>query len=220
MKEKAVKGNRVLVFLLFVLAFCLAIGQGHVERTNIRIIMILVSFVCFVGFVIALIVLIGRLHFNRTLCKLPYDFDYEAEFVVYRNIGKTKKERAVKKLKEGYTTPDVYTAWECELKERNKKVMKNENNINFYHYLKRCLRNAKRFYDGMVVVLIPIEVGIMTVFLTNNGEQSGGTITLAVTAAVLAVILTKELYKSRSESEFVSDVIDILCPEFSADKDK
>lgn len=219
MKEKAVKGNKVLVVLFFVLAFCLAIGQGHVSCVITRIILILVSFVCFVGFVIALIELIGRLHFNRTLCKLPYEFDYEAEFVVYRNIGKTKKERAVKRLKEGYTIPDVYTAWESELKERNKKVMKNENNLNFYHYLKRCLRNAKRFYDGMVVVLIPIEVGIMTV-ITGDGEQSGGTITLAITAVVLAVILTKELYKSRSESEFVSDVIDILCPEFREDKDK
>ena len=84
--------------------------------------------------------------------------------------------------------------------------------------LKRCLRNAKKSYDILVAVLVPVEIGVMTVFLTNNGGQEGNEIVLLVSVVILAIILTRELYKCKDEVEFVLDVIDVLCPKFGTVK--
>ena len=188
------------------------------DKSLNRIIIFCLLFVYFCAFVVSVFALIENIRFNKTLCKLPYSFDYAAEFLVYKNIGKTKKEKVVRKLKENITIPDLYTQWEDDIKERNQDVLNKENNKNFYHYLKRCLRNAKKYYDIMVAVLIPIEVGIMPVIITNNGDQNGGIITACLIAVTLVFIFTVELYKSRIESEFVLDVIDILCSEYKEGK--
>lgn len=218
MKEKSLKGSVASIIIFLILLFGLLIGQGIIESDFYRIIISFLIFVCFCVFVVSVFSLIENIRFNKTLCKLPYSFDYAAELLVYKNIGKTKKERVVKKLKGNFTIPDLYTQWEEDIKERNQDVLNEKNNKNFYHYLKRCLRNAKKYYDIMVAVLIPIEVGIMPFIITNNGGQNGCVITTSIIAVTLVFMFAVELYKSRMESEFVLDVIDILCPEYKEGK--
>lgn len=218
MKEKSLKGNIASIIIFLLLLVGLFIRQGYIESNYYKITMSFFIFASFCAFVLSVFALIGNMRFNKTLCKLPYSFDYAAELLVYKNIGKTKKEKVVKKLKENITIPDLYTKWEEDIKERNQDVLNEKNNKNFYHYLKRCLRNAKKYYDIMVAVLIPIEVGIMSVVITNNGDQNGGVITACFIAVTLVFMFAVELYKSRMESEFVLDVIDILCPEYKEGK--
>lgn len=215
MQEKLLKSNIGWMIVFFFFGVIPAICLGSTNNDIVKIVLGIIVFSSVWGFIITSIGLIGKLNFNKSLSELPYNFDYAAEFIVYKNIGKSKKEKATKALKSSITIPSVYTEWSAQLTDRYQKIKDNEN---FYHYLKRCLRNAKKSYDILVAVLVPVEIGVMTVFLTNNGGQEGNEIVLLVSVVILAIILTRELYKCKDEVEFVLDVIDVLCPKFGTVK--
>lgn len=217
MQEKSIKSNIICIIVCIVLGAGFVLGLGHICSDIFKIISWLIIFAIFWWLAITIISLVGKLHFNKSLNKLPYKFDYEAEFLIYRNIGKKKKEKVTKRLKDEFKIPELYTVWKKDLMDRHKKLVNDED---FYHYLKRSLRNAKNMYDILVAVLIPVEIAVLTVFLSATDEQNGMGIALLVSSAILAVLLTSVLYKSKDESEFVSDVIDILCYGFNDNKDE
>ena len=135
---------------------------------------------------------------------LPYGFDYEAELIVYKNIGRDKKERTVKTLKSEFQIPDVYTEWREQLIKRNEKIKDNEN---FYHFIKKCLRKAEKNSEFLAAITVPVEIAILTVLPTFDGDMTEKMIALLVSTGVLAFVISLEFYKYKHEIEFAEEIL-------------
>ena len=59
----------------------------------------------------------------------------------------------------------------------------------------------------------------MTIIPTDNGSQVENFWGLLGTVVALAITLTREYYKYKDETEFTTDVIEVLCPKFSKNKE-
>lgn len=216
MREKTVKGNIVCIIILLlgivVLLICGRIFKNKIKQDILGAIIFCV--IC--GIIITIINLVRKYNFNRSQRLLPYGFDYNAEFIVYKNIGKTKTKKAVKALKPDIQIPNVYTDWRTQLKHRNQEIIDDEN---FYHYLIRYLRNAKTMCEVSTSVLVPVEIALMTVTITSFGGNMDKMIGIIVSAIMIGIMLTCALYMFNEERDFISDIINILCPNISDKKE-
>ncbi len=215
MKEKSIKSNIVWMIAVVFIGISSIVLIGCINNNIWRMIFGIMFFSSVWGFIFAIASLVGKKQFNTNLRILPYNFDYEAELIIYKNIGRTKKGKAVKNLKLDFQIPNVYTEWKGQLVGRYKDIINNEN---FYHYLKRSLRNAKNAFDILVFIFIPVEIAVMTAFITNDGLQENNFWVIIVSAVELSVLLIREFYKHRNEMDFVLDAIEVLCPQFGNDK--
>ena len=149
---------------------------------------------------------------NRALPQSPYNFKYPQEYIIYWSITKTKKDGAIKKIeKSGIVIPKRYTSWKDGLLERYKSLIDNEDFFHFLNYKVRCL---KKINDGIAIITTPLEIGIMTVFLSSYISKGGNIVLAILSAAFLLVVLTVEYERTRNEILFVEDVISVLCPKY------
>ena len=147
---------------------------------------------------------------NRTLSQSPYNFIYSQEYVIYRSITKTKKDWAIKRIeKRGIVFPKRYTSWKDGLLERYKSLIDNEDFFHFLNYKVRCLKDL---CDGIAIITTPLEIGVMTVFLSAYVSKGGNLVLAILSAAFLLAVLTVEYERTRSEISFIEDVISVLCP--------
>ena len=211
MREKTVKSNVLWIIALIIIEVVSSIGMVVINNKIVQTILESILFLLVWGIIIATIDLIGKHNFNKSLNLLPYGFNYNAEFIVYKNIGKAKKEKATKILNLEFQIPNVYTEWKTQLMDSYHKI---NNNENFYHYLKKRLRSAKTMCEISTSVLVPIEIALMTVTITSFGENVEKLVGIIVSAIMLGSMLTYELCKANEERDFILDVINILCSDF------
>lgn len=210
MKEKSIKSNIIwlLIFIIIIIISAVLICCVNNVWKSLCGYLLLLSIL---GIIIDIIVFIQKNNINKDLKNLPYGFDYKAELIVYKNIGRDKKEKAVKTLKSEFQIPNVYTEWREQLIKRNEKIKDNEN---FYHFLKRHLINSKKFCELLIAITIPVEIATLTILCSINGGQLGSLFDVLVSVVALAIIFMLEFFKYKHEIEFTEDVIEILCPEF------
>lgn len=147
---------------------------------------------------------------NRALSLPPYNFKYSLEYDIYTSIAKTKRDRITKRIeKSGNDIPKRYTLWKEGLLQRYQSLIDNED---FFHFLVYKVRCSKDMRDGIAIITTPLEIGIMTVFLSAYVSKGGNLVLAILSAAFLLVVLTVEYEKTRSEISFVEDVISVLCP--------
>lgn len=210
MKKKSIKSNIIWMAILavtIIISLVLISRVGGIWKRLCGYLFLL----SILGIIIDVSVIFMRKMFNKKIKNLPYDFDYEAELFVYKNIGRDKKEKVVKSLKSNFQIPNVYTEWREQLTKRNEKIKDNEN---FYHFIKRCLRKAEKNSEFLSAITVPVEIALLTVLPTFDGSLIEKMITLLVCTGVLAFVISWKFYKYKHEIEFATDVIDILCPEF------
>lgn len=210
MKEKSLKSNIIwmAIFVATEIASVVLISCVNDIWKSICGYFFILSIL---GIIMDVYKLIRKDKINKNLKNLPYGFDYEAELIVYKNIGRDKKERTVKTLKSEFQIPDVYTEWREQLIKRNEKIKDNEN---FYHFIKKCLRKAEKNSEFLAAITVPVEIAILTVLPTFDGDMTEKMIALLVGTGVLAFVISWEFYKYKHEIEFAEDVIEILCSEF------
>ena len=216
MKEKSIKSNIVWMIAVVFIGISSIVLIGCINNNIWKKIFGIIFLVSIVVTMINITGIIIKMTFNKTLINLPYGFDYEAEFMVYKNIGRVKKRKIIKSLKSDIQIPKVYTEWKNQLASRYNNIIDNEN---FYHFIRRRLRNLKKTCELFAAVIVPIEIAIMTIIPTDNGSQVENFWGLLGTVVALAITLTREYYKYKDETEFTTDVIEVLCPKFSKNKE-
>jgi hypothetical protein len=156
---------------------------------------------------------------KKALKQRPYNFDYDLEFDIYKQIEKKKKGRKAKAIeKQGIEIPNKYSAWKAGVIERYPKLINNED---FFHFLKSKLRGAKSIYDKTITVTVPIEVGVMTLLVSIEASVDKSLAVNMVATGVMATVLVSALAVILSGYEkkktFDEDLIEVLCPKY-ADK--
>ena len=175
--------------------------------------MVSIVFASIFVIIFSIIAVIKKKRTNRALEQLPYNFNYQLEYEIYKRVDKKKKDRTAKEIeKMDIKLPNKYTVWKMGLLERNISL---KNNEDFYHFLKRKLRRLKNNGESVAIILTPLEIGIMTVFLTSYIPKDESLWVAIPCASVLLVILMVELLKSKNEIAYVEDVIEVLCPDYS-----
>lgn len=216
MKEKSIKSNIIWMIAEVFIGISSIVLIGCINNNIWKMILGIVFLVSLVVIMINIARIITKRTFNKTLINLPYGFDYKAELIVYKNIGRDKKEKTVKILKSEFQIPNVYTEWREQLIKRNEKIKDNEN---FYHFLIKHLRKVKRYNEFMATITVPVEIAVLSVLLTYDDNMIVKILTLLVCTGVLAFRITRDFYKYKHEIEFTEDVIEILCPEFGKNKE-
>ncbi len=210
MKKKSIKSNiiwMVILVVTIIISLVLISRVGGIWKRLCGYLFLL----SILGIIIDVSVIFVRKIFNKKIKNQPYDFDYEAELFVYKNIGRDKKEKAAKSLKSNFQIPNVYTEWREQLIKRNEKIKDNEN---FYHFIKNCLRKSKKNSEFLATITVPVEIAVLTVLFSFDDNLIGKMITLLVCTGVEVFVISWEFYKNKYEIEFATDVIKILCPGF------
>ncbi len=141
----------------------------------------------------------------------PYNYQYYMEYEIHKRVGKGRKDYTAKKIIDAKVKiPRKYTEWKKDIVSRNTQM---QNNEDFYHFLIYFLRRANDYYESITTILTPLEIGFMTVFLTVYVTKGGSAWSAIFTAAVVLLMLTRELYKCKNEIAYIEDVIEVLCPD-------
>ncbi len=213
MKE-SIKNNIVFccmsiaIFIIYFLLYGFILSKSK-YASSFAIIAYCILFVSIIATIYSIISMIHKIKYNNTIKHLPYNYNYIMEYKIYMAIGKTKRSRFVKNLdKIGITIPDKYSMWKKDILFRYSSLINDED---FYHYLIYKQRWSKIQYDMIITVLTPVEIGIMTLILSDMGDKEGGGFIILGVATILVIFLTIESYRGKTESAYVSDIIDILC---------
>lgn len=152
---------------------------------------------------------------KKALKQRPYNFDYDLEFAIYKQIGKEKKGRKAKAIeKQGIEIPNKYSTWKAGVIERYPKLINNED---FFHFLRAEVRRSKGFHDLTVAVATPIEVAVLSILLSFLGPQHVSLLSIILLTFFLTWLLSSDESKSRTKTAYFEDLIEILCPKY-ADK--
>lgn len=216
MKEKSIKSNIIWMIAVVFIGISSMFVIGFINNNIWRMILGVIFIVALAMFIINIAGIITKKTFNKNLINQPYGFDYEAELMVYKNIGRTKKRKIIKSLKSDIQIPKIYTEWKNQLTSRYNNIIDNEN---FFHYIRRRLRNSEKSCEFFAAVIVPIEIALMTIIPTDNGSKVENFWSLLGTVVVLAIMLIWQYYKYKDETEFTTDVIEVLCPKFSKNKE-
>ena len=136
----------------------------------------------------------------------PYNFDYDYEKKLYLNIGKNygKKKR---NKRVSYPSFDKYSQWKQYLIEKYSKAR----NEDFLHYLIRGRRRSEESYEGLKVIVIPVELAIITTAISSL--NSGNTYLFFPVIGVvifICILLAKWIEKYKRTCHFWNDCIEVL----------
>ena len=198
----------VLVLGVSIYAF-FAAAKSPAEKECIIYVCLIVLF-----FLTALIFsLVMTIKDNRRIKHQPYTFKYIEEFEVYKRITTANNTRVPRKLKKaGRTIPDRYSKWKKEIEDNYSTI---KNNEDFYHYLKSFLRSIKTQNEGLTIILVPSELAIVALLIEQYKDTNGYFFLALASMLFVVIIMTVELAKCKREMAYISDVIDILCPDFN-----
>lgn len=141
--------------------------------------------------------------------KLDYDFDYDGELEIYKSIGRSKKS---KKSELDLLT---YMDWKeyVEKKYKEKYCSRKRNQQNFSHFLMKKRRDAKNRSKKINNILIPIEIGIISI-ICNASDYLEGLYELILLAVILFGVLiwivTDELADCEMKESFITDFLEII----------
>ena len=149
---------------------------------------------------------------SKTKEKLDYDFDYDGELEIYKSIGSSKGSKKNELILMTYMDWKEYV--EKNYKEKYCNLYRNRQN--FSRYLLKKKREAKRTVNLVCNLLIPIEIGAITIFCNVNNaidnfyEMIGFVVPLL---GVVILIVIKKISDAEKEGYFVDDLWEILFEE-------
>lgn len=219
MKE-SIKNNCIVILAsIVVIIASVIIGALVLHSANTRTVVTIVSSIVLASLcaiVISAIVIIRKKRTNRTLEQLAYNYNYFLEYEIYKRVGRTNDDSFSKKLKErGVAIPNKYSVWKEGILQRNHSL---ENNEDFFHFLKYELRVLKHVRDYISLIATPLEIAIVTVFLSNHFSKGGSVLLALVPVIEVLAFLIYGLTKSKNEIAYVEDVMEILCPKYCCEK--
>lgn len=141
---------------------------------------------------------------NKALRKLPYGFDYEKELSIYKIIGQNKK-----RIKNSAQEFEKYSEWKEYLEIEYSEHKKCDD---FYRFLRRRLRNKKNTKDLLMMVLVPTEIAMFSVYYGTNNTMDEVTmiISLIILVCFLVSILSVNYFNAMEEVAFLEDYIEVL----------
>lgn len=160
----------------------------------------------------AIILLFGIIDFvfvnkeNEYLRKLPYRFDYVAEWESYKMIGKKKKE------KSKFAYYEKFSVWQSYIEQ---EYANRKNNVDFYRFLNRKLRGKKDEKELMLNLMIPFDITVLTVFFTVKPTMSEieMIISLSGFGLLLVIFSTINICQINEEIYFLEDFMILVFPE-------
>ncbi len=212
--KQLIKRNIVTIIISLIIDVLLFVISGflpHDSVTEIIIALFVGTIITSIGVIVLAIIGIvkKRRIYNE---QQPYKYQYLLEYEIYKRIGVRRKDRTAREIIiMKYEIPERYTDWREAVVNRNKTVVNNED---FYHFLKHSFRSMSSYYDGLSVILTPMEIGIMTVYLSVYVNKGGSIWEAFFTALFVLVLLTVELKNSKNEILYIYDVMEILCPKY------
>ena len=186
---------------------CLFSKKRNWPSQNIDLIFMLLGIVGIIFVVLSIINIRGNIEINNYLRNPAYGIDYQKEFSTYRIIGLDKK-----KAKNGALRFSKYTDWKNYIESDYKRIINNED---AYRFMIRILRGKESYKELIISALIPIEVGILSVFYAAGiGISEIGTVfSILISAISLLVIVSNNYLECKEEIAFISDFIEIVFPE-------
>ena len=137
------------------------------------------------------------------LKNLPYDFNFEKEFSDYKKIGhKAKKNRTAKFSK--------YSEWKKYTEDRYQRQKEIDD---FYRYLKQKLRFSKTEKECMLVIAVPAEFAIATLFSSIIETMEWISLCVGIFEyLIIVILLVNTVFDLQIKINFIMDLIEILFP--------
>lgn len=149
---------------------------------------------------------------NERLRHLPYFFDYDMELQIYKCIGrtKTKKHKATRSFNK-------YSEWKKYICDKYWEV---KNHENFYRFLNQRLRSKRDEKEAIVVIMVPLDIAIVTVFLSINQSMNEAQLmtTLVILVIFLTVFLSMAIWGMIDEIHFLDDYMELVFPDLLDNK--
>lgn len=198
--------NGILIILMGILMLLACIHKSGVISDNEIYEYTITVFILLLGAAVLCLgvrdIIISR-KLNKTLGGLAYNFDCNKEYKIYKSIGCLKKTNLLYFEK--------YMEWKKYVEEQYGTLINNEN---FYRFINKKYRNAKKTETVDKNIMIPLELLIPQIIIGIN-ELSFQEKFISVTCAlfIIEVILMVQLYKDITLVHFMEDFIEIIHPE-------
>lgn len=155
---------------------------------------------------VGIVNIVSNIGINKYLKNPDYGLDYEKEYSTYRIIGKDKK-----KSKNGALKFQKYSEWKEHIEDTFKLIIDDED---AYRFMISRLRSRDNYKELLISAVIPVEVGMLTVFYSAGIDVSemGTILSILVSAIVLLVIVIVNYLECKEEISFISDFIEIVFP--------
>lgn len=148
--------------------------------------------------------IVSNIEINKYLKNSAYGIDYQKEISTYKIIGKNKK-----KIKNGALKFEKYSAWKEYIEKTFEAIIDNED---AYRFMVRRLRNKESYKELITSAVIPIEIGMLTVFYSAGIDTSkiGTILSILVSAVILLIIVVVNYLDCKEEINFILDFNEIV----------
>lgn len=216
MKERQISNrkNKICLILglgmLFTSSIAMLLSVFYKKRKwpsqNYDLLFLLLGIVGLLLMLIGIVNIVSNNEINEYLKNPAYGLDYEKEFSTYKIIGKDKK-----KTKNGALEFHKYSEWKKHIENTFKSIIDDED---AYRFMIRRLRSKENYKDLIISAVIPVEVGMFTVFYSAGIDVSeiGTILSILVSAIFLLAIVTVNYLECKEEIGFISDFNEILFP--------
>ena len=150
--------------------------------------------------------IVSNIEINKYLKNSAYGIDYQKKISTYKIIGKNKK-----KIKNGALEFEKYSAWKEYIEKTFEAIIDNED---AYHFMVRRLRNRESYKELITSAVIPIEIGMFTVFYSTGIDISniGTILSILISAIFLLIIVEVNYLDCKEEINFILDFNEIVFP--------
>lgn len=216
MKERQIsnrKNKSCLILglgMLFTSSIAMLLSVFYKKRKwpsqNYDLLFLLLGIVGLLLMLIGIVNIVSNNEINKYLKNPAYGLDYEKEFSTYKIIGKDKK-----KTKNGALEFHKYSEWKKHIENTFKSIIDDED---AYRFMIRRLRSKESYKDLIISAVIPVEVGMFTVFYSAGIDVSeiGTILSILVSAIFLLAIVTVNYLECKEEIGFISDFNEIVFP--------
>jgi hypothetical protein len=173
---------------------------------NVDLFFLLLGIIGILMILIAGVNIVSNIGINKYLKNSPYGIDYQKEISTYKIIGKNKK-----KIKNGALEFEKYSAWKEYIEKKFEAIIDNED---AYRFMVRRLRNKESYKELITSSVIPIEIGMLTVFYSIGIDISkiGTILPILVSAIFLLIIVMVNYLDCKEEINFILDFNEIIFP--------
>jgi hypothetical protein len=174
---------------------------------NIDLLFLLLGIAGIILIIFSIVNINSNIEMNKCLKNFAYGLDFQKEFSTYKIIGKKKKVKSgtIKKYNK-------YSEWKKHVEETFGTI---KNNEDAYRFMVRELRSKESYKELIIAVVIPVEVGMFSVFYSAGIDISelGTILSILVSAILLLVMVTVNYLECKDEIDFISDFMEIIFSE-------
>lgn len=173
---------------------------------SLDLLFLLLGIVGIIVVVLDIVNIIGNFRINKFLKNPAYGLDYQKEFSTYKIIGKEKA-----KVKNEALQFHKYSEWRDYLKNNYERIINNED---AYRFMVRRLRGQESYKELLLSALVPVEIGIFTVFYSVgiNISENETTLSILASSVIIIVLVAVNYFECKEEIAFINDFMEIVFP--------